>query len=68
MLGPEAGSVGQVELDCDDLDEARELAANLISPLGHELLADGRFVARFEARWGEHLDDDEFEDAGYEDA
>ena len=63
VLGALSETVARVALDCETLAEAKDLAANLISPHGHQLLADGRFVSRFESGWGEHLEDDSLEDA-----
>ncbi|WP_374472193.1 hypothetical protein [Phenylobacterium sp.] len=63
VRGPEDEAVGRVDLECDDVAEAMRLAASLVSPYGHELLVDGRFLGRFEAGWGDHLDDDELEEA-----
>jgi hypothetical protein len=63
VRGPESEPVARVELDCDDVGEATRLAASVISPYGHELLEDGRFLGRFEAGWGDHLDEDAPQDA-----
>lgn len=56
IRGPGDEPVGRVDLDCEDEQEAMEVAANVISPYGHELRDDGRFLGRFEASWGEHLE------------
>ncbi|HEY8616700.1 hypothetical protein [Phenylobacterium sp.] len=63
VLGAHSATVARVALDCETLAEAKDLAANLISPHGHQLLADGRFAGQFEPGWGDHLDEDSLEDA-----
>lgn len=45
-----------MDLDCEDDPEALQAAVAIVSPFGHELWSDDRFMARFEPNWGEHLE------------
>lgn len=59
ISGPDLLAVARLELDCEDEQAAMQIAANIVSPYGHELLAGERFIGRFDPAWGELLEHEE---------
>lgn len=49
----------RIPLECDNEDDALQIALAVSSPHGHALVQGQRFLARFGPAWGEHLPDQE---------
>jgi hypothetical protein len=49
VVGEDGAFEGLVELECEDDAEALRIAFGAISPFGHELWQDDRFLGWFEA-------------------
>jgi hypothetical protein len=49
VVGEDGAFDGLVELDCADDAEALRIAFGAVSPFGHELWREGRFLGWFEA-------------------